>query len=566
MLADMMELDGANRFKTIAHRKAAHRVAEANFSIREMAGEERLTELPDIGESIAAKIRELVETGTLTELEDYKKKFPPDLLRIQKVHGVGPRTVLKVWEQLGVSSLDELEEAGRAGRIAGLPGMGSKTEANILKAIGQLKARGTRVLLGEALPVAEEVAAALKELPEARNVTGAGSVRRMKETVKDIDIIATASEPGALTRAFSALPMVEEVTGRGPTKCSIRTYTGLQIDLRVVPHEQYGNLLQHFTGSAEHNVALRELAIGKGLKVSEYGVEETGSGKVHHCATEEEVYRLLGIDYIPPELREDNGEIEAAATGSLPRLIGTGDLKGDLHVHSEWSDGHASIRDMALAARDRGLQYIAVADHSQSLAVARGLTPARLRQQLKEINSLNEELEDFHIFTSMEVDIKADGTLDLPDAALAALDFVTVSIHSGFNQGREQIMARLTAAMEKPFVRAIGHPTGRLINRRDPYEVDVDRIIETAARTGTALEINSHYERLDLCDIHARAAQEAGVKLVINSDAHSPGGLDLLKYGVATARRGWVQPETVLNTLPADELAGLLKRPKTPAA
>lgn len=566
MLADMMELDGANIYKTIAHRKAARRIAEANFSIREMADAGTLTELPDIGEAIAAKIKELVDTGRLAELDEYRKKFPPDLVRIQKVHGIGPKTARKVWDDLGVSSLDELQEAGREGRIAGLPGMGPRTEENILRAIGQLKARGRRLLLGEALPVAEEVSEALGGLPEARNVTCAGSVRRMKETVKDIDIIATASEPGALTKAFSTMPIVEEVTGLGTTKCSVRTYTGIQIDLRVVPDDQYGSLLQHFTGSAAHNVALRELAIEKGLKVSEYGVEETATGKMHHCATEAEVYRLLGLQFIPPELREDRGEVEAAAAGAIPGLIEAGDLKGDLHVHSDWSDGNAGIREMALAARERGFEYIAVADHSQSLAVARGLTPKRLKQQLEEIEGLNAELKGFHIFTSMEVDIKADGALDLPDDDLAALDFVTVSIHSGFSQSREQIMARLVAAMEKPFVRAIGHPTGRLINRRDPYEVDVEKIIKAAARTGTALEINSHYERLDLDDIHARAAQEAGVRLVINSDAHSPAGYELLKYGIATARRGWAGPETVLNTMPLKELKALLKQPKTPAA
>ncbi|MEK7817825.1 MAG: helix-hairpin-helix domain-containing protein, partial [Actinomycetota bacterium] len=392
ILADMMELDGANIYKTIAHRKAARRVAESNFSIKEMADAGTLTELPDIGDAIAAKIRELIDTGRLAELDEYKQKFPPDLVRIQKVHGIGPKTARKVWDQLGVSSLDELEEAGREGRIAGLPGMGQRTEENVLKAIKQLKERGTRLLLGEALPVAEEVTEALASLPEARNVTCAGSVRRMKETVKDIDIIATASEPGALTKAFSTMPIVEEVTGLGTTKCSIRTYTGIQIDLRVVPDDQYGSLLQHFTGSAEHNVALRELAIEKGLKVSEYGVEETATGKMHHCSTEAEVYRLLGLEFIPPELREDRGEIEAAAAGGIPVLIEAGDLKGDLHVHSDWSDGNAGIRDMALAARDRGFKFIAIADHSQSLAVARGLTPKRLKQQLEEIAELNEEL------------------------------------------------------------------------------------------------------------------------------------------------------------------------------
>lgn len=565
-LADMMEIDGANIYKIVAHRKAAHRVAESNFSIEQLAWEDRLTELPDVGQKIAAKIKSIVETGTLPELEEYEKKYPSELVDLQKVQGVGPKTVRKVWEQLGVSTLDEMQQAAEDGRIAALPGMGEKTAANIVAAIERLRARGGRILLGEALPVAEEIVTALRQLPEAHDVTLAGSLRRMKETVKDVDIIATSGDPRALTGAFCKLPMVEETVAHGPTKCSIRTYTGLQADLRVVPDAAYGNLLQHFTGSKEHNVALRELAIGQGMKVSEYGIEEMDAGKLHEFRTEEEVYGLLGLDYIPPELRENNGELEAAAEDRLPDLIEDSDIRGDLHVHSDWSDGRVPIRQMAEAARERGLEYIAISDHSQSLAVARGLDPKRLAQQLDEIVAINDELRDLHIFTSMEVDVKADGSLDLPDDDLEQLDFVTVSIHSGFTQSREQIMDRLTAAMEKPFVRSIGHPTGRLINRRDPYEVDIDGIIETAARTGTALEINSHYWRLDLCDAHARAAQEAGVTLVINSDAHDPKDVGRLRLGVATARRGWVRPESVLNTLPLDKLSRLLSVPKKPGS
>ncbi|GBE57253.1 DNA polymerase/3'-5' exonuclease PolX [bacterium BMS3Abin01] len=561
-LADLMELDGANIYKIVAHRKAAHRIAESNFSIEALADEGRLTELPDIGEKIAAKVEEMVTTGRIAELDEYSRKFPPDLVDLQRVQGIGPKTTRKVWEELGVSSLDELEAAARAGQVAGLPGMGKKTEANLIKAIERLRERSGRMPLGEVLPVAEEAAAALSRLPQSHHVTLAGSVRRMKETVKDVDIIATAADPRELTRAFANLPMVAEVIAAGPTKCSIRTHTDLQMDLRVAPDQNYGSLLQHFTGSREHNIALREMAIGQGLKVSEYGIEETASGNIHACGTEEEVYRRLGLDFIPPELRENAGELEAAATGRLPELITEPDIKGDLHVHSDWSDGRGTIRDMADSARRRGCEYIAISDHSQSLAVAGGLTPARLERQLKEIGKINAGADGFHIFTGMEVDIKADGSLDLPDDSLEALDFVTVSIHSGFTQERRQIMARLTAAMEKPFVRSIGHPTGRLISRRDAYEVDVDELIATAARTGTALEINSHYWRLDLCDLHARAAQEAGVRLVINSDAHTPGDAGNLRLGVATARRGWIRRETVLNTLSVTELSRVLESPK----
>ncbi|MCL5883496.1 MAG: DNA polymerase/3'-5' exonuclease PolX [Actinobacteria bacterium] len=562
-LAEMMELDEVNKFKVISVEKAAKRIAGVNYSIEERARAGTLTEVPDVGKSIAAKIEEIVATGKLGELEEYFQKYPPTLVEIERIQGVGPRTARKVWEELGVTTIAELETAARDGSIAGLPGMGQKSADNIIKAIGRLRARGHRLLLGEVLPIAEESVTALMKIPEAKNVTYAGSVRRMRETVKDLDIIATASVPEALTGVFCKLPMVAEVIGSGPTKCSVRTHTGLQIDLRVVPDGLYGNLLQHFTGSREHNVALRELAISKGLKVSEYGVEETGTGEVHECDSEEEVYALLGLDYIPPELREEKGEIEAAAAGRLPRLIEESDLRGDLHVHSDWSDGHATIEEMALAARERGYKYLAMSDHTQSLGMVEGLSPERLDGQLQEIARVNRKLKGFRVFASAEVDVRSDGALDFPDEYLVRLDFVTVSIHSGFNQSRRQIMKRLSAAMENPHVRSIGHPTGRLINRREPYEVDIGKLIDMAARTGTALEINSHFQRLDLNDRHARMAQEAGVMLVINSDAHRPAHLDMLRYGIATARRGWIEADTVLNTMTTAKLDKFLKRPKT---
>lgn len=561
-LAELMELDGVNKFRFIALQKAARRISEANFSIAERAAAGTLTEIPDIGEKIAAKIEEIVATGRLGELEEYFQKYPPALIEMERVQGVGPRTARRVWEDLGVSNIAELEAAARDGSIASLPGLGEKSAENILKAIERLKVRSDRLLLGEVLPVAEEIAALLRQVPGAHNVTCAGSVRRMKETVKDVDIIATATDPAALTEAVGRLPMVADIIAAGPTKCSVRTHAGLQVDLRVVPDTLYGNLLQHFTGSKEHNIALRELAISKGLKVSEYGVEETASGKVDECATEAEVYGLLGLAYIPPELREDSGELDAAADDRLPQLIELDDLKGDLHLHTDWSDGHASIMEMALAAKERGYEYIAISDHTQSLGMVQGLTPERLEEQLAEIARADAELDGFRIFASAEVDVRSDCSLDLPDDSLATLDFVTVSIHSGFNQEKKQIMERLQAAMENPHVRAIGHPTGRLINRREPYEIDMEAIIAMAARTGTSLEINAHFQRLDLNDIHARAAQAAGVKLVINSDAHRPAHLELLRYGVATARRGWIEPANVLNTLSATQLEKFLSRPK----
>lgn len=568
LLGDLMELDGVNKFKVIAVRNGARRVGESNFSIEQAAAEHGLTEIPDIGEKIAAKIEEYIASGHLQEIDGYLKTYPGSLVEVMKLQGVGPRTARKLWEELEVASLDDLEKAAAQDKISGIPGMGKKSQDNILSAIARLRERSHRLLLGDVLPVAEDAVELLAALPETIKVAYAGSVRRMKETVKDLDIIATAKKPEALTGRFAELPMVAEVIGRGPTKCSIRTHTGLQVDLRVVPGPQYGSLLQHFTGSREHNVALRGLAITKGLRASEYGVEETGSGVLHECATEEEVYELLGLQFVPPELRENNGEVEAAAAGTLPALIVPKDLKGDLHVHSDWSDGDVSIRDMALAARERGYKYMAISDHSQSLGMVQGLTPERVKLQLEEIARVNEdkELGGFHIFASVEMDVRSDGVLDFPDEVLQELDFVTVSIHSGFNQSRQQIMERLRAAMENPYVRAIGHPTGRLINKRDPYQVDIDEVIELAARTGTALEINSHFYRLDLNDVHARAAQDAGVRLAINSDAHRPAELDMLRYGVATARRGWVRRETVLNALPLGKLKALLAKPKQAAA
>ncbi|MHB1390438.1 MAG: DNA polymerase/3'-5' exonuclease PolX [Thermoleophilia bacterium] len=563
-LADLMELEGVNRFRTIAVRKGARRVAEADFSIRDTADRGELESIPDIGEKLTAKITEFIATGRMREIEQLLERYPAGLIQVMNLQGVGPRTARKLWDGLGISSLDELEAAVADGSVASLPGLGAKSAANMLKAVTRFHSRSSRLLLGEVLPVAEELVQALAGLPEAGEVTWAGSVRRMRETVKDLDIIATATEPATLTGAFARLPLVAEVIASGPTKCSVRTHAGLQVDLRVVPPGMYGNLLQHFTGSKEHNVALRELAISMGLKISEYGVTDTATGVARECATEEEVYALLGLDFIPPELREDSGELAAAADGTLPQLIGYADLRGDLHVHSDWSDGTAGIREMSLAARERGLGYLAMSDHSQSMGMVHGLTPERAAAQHEEIARLNREIEDFHIFAGVELDVRADGTLDFTDEVLAHFDFVTVSIHSGFNQGQRQIMKRLRAAMANPYVRAIGHPTGRLINRREAYAVDMEELFTTAAATGTALEINSHYSRLDLRDIHARAAQEAGVRLVINSDAHQTGQLDMLRYGIATARRGWIRPGTVLNTMPLRQLKALLKKPKAP--
>ena len=547
-LADLLQLRGDSVYRTLAYERTAETFRTYPTSVAEIARGGGLRSLPGVGEALAGKAEEYLATGHIRLLDELQATFPPSLVTLMHLPGVGPKTARRLWEALGVADTQSLRAAAEAGRIRALPGMGPKTETNLLKAIQTWEGRSDRELLGHVEPLAEMLAARLRALPQVAAADVAGSLRRRRSTVRDIDLVVASEAPDAVMDAFAQFPEIASVDERGRTKLAARTHTALGVDLRVVLPASYGNLLQHFTGSAEHNVALRGYAQRLGYKVSEYDVEEVATGRSFSFLDEDDVYRLLGLPPIPPELREGRGELEAALQGTLPRLVRRDDLLGDLHVHSDWSDGRVSLEAMAVAARERGLRYLCFSDHSQSLGMANGLTPERVLEQIQVIRALDARLEGIALFAGSEVDILADGRLDLPDEILARLDWVTASIHSGFGQPVAQIMKRLESALDHPAVDVIGHPTGRLLGRREPYEVDIERLVTRAAETGTALEINAAYDRLDLCAAHARLATKAGAMLVISSDAHWPEGYDLLRYGVGEARRGWVEPQQLVNT------------------
>jgi DNA polymerase (family X) len=556
LLADMLELDGADAFRLTAYRRAATRIRESAVPVAELAQEGNATKLSGIGTTIQNKIVEFSETGDLSAVAKLREKLPAGLVEVMHVPGLGPKTAKKLYSELGVQSAADLRKAAEEGRLAALPGLGAKTEEKVLKALAKPKAKVERkTLLGKALPAVERAVAELREHPAADRVSEAGSVRRRCETVKDLDIIATASDPAALTAHFVALPWVAEVAAHGSTKATVVSYDGLRFDLRVVPPESYGNLLQHFTGSKAHNVAMREEAVARKLSVSEYGVKDVETGEVFNASSEEELYQFLGYRWIPPELRENRGELAAARDGSLPSLVELDDIAGDLHSHTTWSDGRASLEEMVAAARQLGRRYLAVCDH------AKRLKDGRLERQAEEIAALNERARGIQVLSGVEVDIRADGSLDLPDDALAERAWVMASVHSGFDKPRAELTRRIEAAMENPHVDCIGHPTGRKINRREAYDVDFEALLEKALETGTFLEINCQPDRLDLIDTHARAAGEAGVPLVISTDAHRVHELENLALGVAQARRGWLTAEQIVNARPWREVKKLMKRP-----
>jgi DNA polymerase (family X) len=547
LLADMLELDGADAFRLTAYRRAAARIRESAGPVAQLA--------LDHGTTIENKIVEYVETGDLAALAKLRDELPAGLVEVMHVPGLGPKTARKLHSELGISSLPELKAAAEAQQLRGLPGLGAKTEEKILASLAKPKAKVERkTLLGRVLPAVERAVEELREHPAAERVSAAGSVRRWCETVRDLDIIATASDPGALTTHFAARPWVAEIVARGSTKATVVSHDGLRFDLRVVPPESYGNLLQHFTGSKAHNVALREEAVGRKLSVSEYGVKNVETGDVFHAADEEELYAFLGYEWIPPELRENRGELAAARNGALPQLVELEDVLGDLHVHTDWSDGRGTLEEMVAAARALGRRYVAICDH------AKRLKDGRLERQAEAIAELNEHADDIEVLSGVEVDIRADGSLDLSEALLAERAWVMASIHSGFDRPREELTKRLVAAMENPHVDCIGHPTGRKINRRDAYDVDFEALIEKALETGTFLEINSQPDRLDLIDTHARAAAEAGVGIVISTDAHRVHELENLGLGVAQARRGWLTRDRIVNARPWREVRKLMKK------
>jgi DNA polymerase (family X) len=556
LLADMLELDGADAFRLQAYRRAATRIRESAAPVAQLALEKRATSLSGIGATIEGKIVEYVETGDMTALAKLRDRMPPGLVEVMHVPGLGPKTARRLWQEVGITSLEELAAAAESQRLRGIPGLGAKTEEKILKALAAPAHDGAvtgRVLLGRVLPLVRDTVESLRAHPATDRVSEAGSVRRRVETVRDLDVIATAAEPPPVLDEFTKLPWVADVLARGETKATVLTQEGLSFDLRVVPPESFGNLLQHFTGSKAHNVALREDAVRRGLSVSEYGIERSETGEVARMTSEEEVYEFLGYAWIPPELRENRGELAAAREGRLPNLLRRSDVRGDLHMHTTWSDGRHTLEQMVAAALERGHEYVAICDH------AKRLRDGRLERQAEEIAALNERLDGIQILSGVEVDIRADGTLDLGDEMLAARDWVMASIHAGFDQPRERLTERVLAALENPHVDCIGHPTGRKLNRRPPYELDFERVCARAAETGTFLELNSQADRLDLDDTHARAAVEAGVRVVVSTDAHRTWELDSLELGVGQARRGWVTADHVVNARPWREVRRMLK-------
>jgi DNA polymerase (family X) len=533
--------------------------------ISEIHRQGKLRDISGVGPSIASKIAEFLDTGHSSYLEKMEGDIPPGVVELLTVPGLGPAKARQIYKTLGIRSLEDLAVAGREGHLSEVPGIGPTTAAKIVREVERIKRRTQRLLLSTALTTAELVVDLLSEHPTIARLEPAGSIRRRKETIGDIDLLAASDQPHEAMQAFIGLPIVKEVIATGPQKSSVLTYEDLQIDLLVVPTRQYGAALQHFTGSREHNIALRDLATRMGYKLNEYGLFTLRENKQVAFAEEEDIYAALGLACPAPELRENGGEIEAAASGTLPALLTLADLRGDLHVHSDWSDGKAPVEEMVRAAIARGYEYIAITDHSHSLGVARGLTPERVRQQRRLIDALNRKYAPFRIFAGIEVEIRGNGALDFPDEILAGFDIVTASQHSGGNQPRARLIGRIAGAMENPYVDILNHPTGRVIGRREPYDVDVPAIIAKAAERNVALEINSSPERLDLNDQWARMAKDKGVLLTISSDAHVPDSLDALRYGVSVARRAWLEPRNVLNTLPLGSLLERLRRSKIAA-
>jgi DNA polymerase (family X) len=554
LLADLSEIRGDDSFRVSAYRRAATRVRETSAPVAELALSGRAKELQGIGKTIEEKIVEIVQDGEIHALTRRKAEIPGEVVLFTRLPGLGPKSAKKIWKELGITTLAELRKAAEAQQLRVLPGMGAKTEENVLRALDEPAAaeEPKRTLLGRALPALRAVVAVLAEHPACDQVSIAGSARRYRETMRDLDIIATANDPAALIEYFTTLAWVVDVAAKGPTKATVVSHDGYRFDLRVVPPESYGNLLQHFTGSKDHNVALREAAVRGKLSVSEYGVQNTETGETVTARTEEELYRFLGYDFIPPELRENCGELDAAREGRLPKLVELGDLRGDLHTHTHWSaDGKNTLEEMVRAAIARGYEYYAITDHSHYLR------EGRLEAQAKEIAALQEAIAPFRLLRGVEVNIKADGTLDMPDEQLATLDWVVASVHAA---RQKNPLERVFAAMENPHVDCIGHLTGRKLNKRPPVEIDMERVIEKALETKTFLEMNSQPDRLDLRDVHARAAREAGLKLVVNSDGHEIGAQNYVEFGIGQARRAWLTKSDVVNTRTWKQIERIRKR------
>lgn len=566
-IADLLEMQNV-AFKPVAYRKAARSVETLSNDIEEVfkgGGREKLMELPGIGEGIAEKIAEFLETGRLKYYEELKKKFPQRIKELMNVPGIGPKRIKLLHDKLGISSVAKLEAAAKSRRLSGLHGFGEKLEDDILKGIGVFRTGQERALLGYALPIAEEIELTLKGLKEVVRVSIAGSMRRRKETVGDIDILASCRGAAAAARImnfFTAMPEVSRILARGSTKSSVLLKTGLQVDLRVVDDASFGAALQYFTGSKEHNVAVRELAVKKGLKLNEYGVFRKRGNRKIAGKTEEEAYNAIGLHYMAPEIRENSGEIEAAAKNKLPKLIKYGGIKGDFHTHTVKSDGSNKLEEMVAAAKQLGYEYIAITDHSKSERIAHGLSDEEMEKWLKEIKSAASKIKGIRVFAGSEVDILPSGDLDFPDDLLKRMDIVVGSVHSRFKSTREEMTKRILAAIDNRHLDILSHPTGRLIGKREPYDFDLKKIFAAAAENKILLEINAHPERSDLKDIHAREAKSYGCKFVISTDSHSTDGLKFMGLGVAIARRAWLSPEDIVNTKSLRELPRFFRKIK----
>jgi DNA polymerase (family 10) len=561
LIANLCEIKGEVIYVILAYRKASENLMTLGREASEYWKEGKLREIPGVGKAIAEKIDELLTTGKLEFLEKLKLEVPASLADWLQVPGLGPKKIALIWKTLNITALAELEAAAKNGQLRDLPGMGAKSEAAILEGIASLARRSGRIPLGRAYPLAQEIIATLKRVKGVVAAEPAGSLRRMRSTVGDLDILVASKDSAAVMEAFVNLPGVSRVLGKGETKASIEFTDGVRAQVWVHPPEKFGTALQYATGSKDHNVQLRQIALAKGLSLSEHSLTKTdGTGEIF-CATEEEVYETLGLPWIPPELREDRGEVAAAKAGKLPKLIEVKDIKADLQTHSTWSDGKLSMLEMAQAAARRGMKVIAFTDHSVSLGVTGGLSMEDHKKQASEIKKTQAQLGDkILVLHASEVEIKADGTLDYPDEFLATLDLVVASMHTGLRQPREKVTQRTINAIRNPHVDIIGHPTGRLIPDREGADLDMEAVLNAAAETGVALEINAHPSRLDLDDMYARRAKELGIPISINTDSHSEEDFDMLFYGVATARRAWLTKEDVINTWSTKKLLAWLKK------
>jgi DNA polymerase (family 10) len=561
-ISEILDIQGENPFKIRAYIKASQTIENLTYQLSSLEDKDKIMELPGIGEGIAKKIKELLETGKLKYYEDLKKSEYAPLIEFLKIPGMGPKHAKLVHDQLGVKSIEELRKTAEAGKLRELTGLGEKVEQNILQGIQQVQKFKERYSLAFIYPRAQNIIEELKKVKEVKQITLGGSLRRMKETIGDVDILVASEKPKPVMDAFVNLPQRVKVLSEGSTKASIMAKDGFQVDIRVVKPISFGAAQHYFTGSKAHNIRIRSLGIDKGLKINEYGVfkgQKNIAGK-----TEEEVFKSVGLPYIPPELREDQGEIEAAQNGKLPSLVELEDIKGDLHVHTEWTDGNNSIEEMAQAAKKRGYRYIAICDHSPTIGITHGLTPERLSQQTEQIDQINKKIaqkkggKNFRILKGIEVDIRSNGQLDFEDDVLKELDVVVGAVHTKFTQPKDEMTKRIVKAIENPNVDIIAHPTGRLIGKREPYQVDMDKIMDACKANGKVLELNAYPERLDLSDLNCRKAKEKGIKIAISTDAHADTHLEWMKFGVATARRGWIEPEDVINTLPVSKLLRLM--------